>query len=92
MENQMIDQLEQKVLQVLSVASQARAENQELRLQNQELMAKLEEKERMLLAVRNEVEQTQKARSEVETYKEKQERIRFKIENLIEKLKEFEVT
>jgi hypothetical protein len=90
MDNQLFEQLEQKILQVLAVAARFKTENRELMQKNQELLSKLEEKERILLAVKEESERRKSAQTEMETYKEKQDRIRFKIENLLEKLKEFE--
>lgn len=90
MENQIIDVLEQKILQVLAMSSRIKSQNQELQQKNQELQSKLEEKERILLTLKEEAEQGKKVQDEVETYKEKQDRIRSKIENLINKLKEFE--
>ncbi len=90
MENQIFDLLEQKIIQVLNMASHLKAENQELHLKNQQMQAKLEEKERILLTLREDAEQRKKVQDEIETYKGNQDRIRSKIENLIEKLREFE--
>lgn len=90
MEIQAFELLEQKIVQVLGFLSRLRAQNQELTRQNQELLAKLEEKERVILTLKQDVEQRKKALDDVDVYREKQERIRNKIEMLIEKLKEFE--
>jgi hypothetical protein len=90
MENQILDQLEQKIVQVLGVMSRLKAHNQELALKNHELQAKLEDKERIILTLKEELDQRKKSQVDVDVYKEKQERIRFKIESLVEKLKEFD--
>jgi chromosome segregation ATPase len=90
MENQIFDVLEQKIVQVLGVVSRLKSQNQELARKNQELQSKLEEKERIILTCKEELEQRKKTQNDVDSYKEKQERIRFKIESLVEKLREFE--
>jgi hypothetical protein len=90
MENEIFDQLEQKIVQVLGVLSRLKSHNQELALKNHEMQAKLEEKERIILTLKEELEQRKKTQIDVDAYKEKQERIRFKIESLVEKLKEFD--
>ncbi len=90
MENQIFDVLEQKIIQVLGVVSRLKSQNQELARKNQELQSKLEEKERIILTFKEELEQRKKTQNDVDSYKEKQERIRFKIESLVEKLREFE--
>jgi predicted RNase H-like nuclease (RuvC/YqgF family) len=92
MENQIFDLLEQKIIQMLGVVSGLKSRNQELVEQNRELQAKLEEKERNILTLKEELDQRKRTQNDVDAYKEKQERIRFKIESLVEKLREFEDT
>ncbi len=90
MENQTIDILEQKILQLLAAHAKAKSEITQLQAKIKEMQANAEEKERALATLREDAEQGRKVLSEVETFREKQDRIRFKLQNLIEKLQEFE--
>lgn len=90
MDYQAFDVLEERIDQILSLVSTLKSENEQLRKAHQTMKVSLEEKDRTILALKEEVERFRNMRSEVETYREKQDRIKDKVENLLDKLKEFE--
>jgi chromosome segregation ATPase len=90
MDLQYFDVLEEKIGKIVGQVENLKTENRELRLRIQELQAVLEEKERVIFTLKTEVDKSREVKSEIETYKKNQDRIRTKVETLLEKLKEFE--
>ncbi len=90
MDLQFIDMLEEKVSRMVQQLGQLKTENRELRMRNQELQAVLEDKERAVYTLRTELDQSRTVQGEIENYRKSQDRIRSKVETLLEKLKEFE--
>jgi DNA repair exonuclease SbcCD ATPase subunit len=92
MDLQYFDVLEEKINKIVLQTDNLKTENRELRMRIQELQAVLEEKERVIYALKAEVDKSRNVQGEIETYKKNQDRIRVKVETLLEKLKEFETT
>ena len=90
MELQFFDVLEEKINRIVKQVDSLKTENRELRMRIQELQSVLEEKERIIYSLKSEVDKSRGVQNEVETYKKNQDRIRTKVETLLEKLKEFE--
>ncbi|MFH1943805.1 MAG: hypothetical protein ABIL68_17015 [bacterium] len=90
MEDQALEDLEVKINKILTLMDEYKKENQELRNRNQELQTLFEEKEKSLMALKTESEDVLGMKSEITMYREKQDRIRSKVEALLLKLKEFE--
>ncbi len=90
MDLQFIDMLEEKVSRMVQQLGQLKTENRELRMRNQELQAVLEDKERAVYTLRTELDQSRTVQGEIENYRKSQDRIRSKVETLLEKLKDFE--
>jgi chromosome segregation ATPase len=90
MDLQALDALEAKVVRLVQQLDHLKGENRELRLRVQELQAVLEDKERVLYGLKVEAERAREAQSELEHHRKNQDRIRSKVETLLQKLKEFE--
>jgi hypothetical protein len=90
MDLEALDVLEEKINRIMDWVERLRTENREMRLRIQELQAVAEDKERMLLNLKTEIDKSKNAQGEIETYRKNQDRIRNKVENLLEKLKDFE--
>ncbi len=90
MDLQFFDMLEEKVSRMVQQLGQLKTENRELRMRNQELQAVLEDKERVVYTLRTELDQSRTVQGEIENYRKSQDRIRSKVETLLEKLKDFE--
>jgi len=90
MDLQFFDMLEEKVSRMVQQLGQLKTENRELRMRNQELQAVLEDKERVVYTLRTELDQSRAVQGEIENYRKSQDRIRSKVETLLEKLKDFE--
>ncbi len=90
MENQILEALEEKINRVLSLVDKLKTENLELKQRNHQLQILIDEKERTIQTLRQESVQYRDAQNEIESYKEKQDRIKSKVEALLQKLKEFE--
>ena len=90
MEDQTFEVLEEKINKILTIVDQLKKENQELRQKNQELRTLIEEKEETIQSHKSESENYSGMKSEIEIYRENQDRIRSKVEALLQKLKEFE--
>jgi uncharacterized membrane protein YccC len=82
--------LEKKIDLLLELLHRLKQENEEFRQQIAELRHIVEEKEKQLLASKNEVEKYQAMQLEIAQYKDKQDRVKAKVERLIDKMKEFE--
>jgi DNA repair exonuclease SbcCD ATPase subunit len=90
MDLQFFDMLEQKVTRMIQQLGQLKGENRELRMRIQELQAVLEEKERAVYTLKTQLDQSRSVQGELENYRKSQDRIRSKVETLLEKLKDFE--
>jgi DNA repair exonuclease SbcCD ATPase subunit len=90
MDLQFFDMLEEKVSRMVQQLGQVKGENRELRMRIQELQAVLEEKERAVYTLKTELDQSRSVQMEIENYRKSQDRIRSKVETLLEKLKDFE--
>jgi DNA repair exonuclease SbcCD ATPase subunit len=90
MDLQFFDMLEEKVSRMVQQLGQLKGENRELRMRIQELQAVLEEKERAVYTLKTELDQSRSVQGEIENYRKSQDRIRSKVETLLEKLKDFE--
>jgi len=90
MENFPLDILEVKITKIISMLDHIKQENKELQIRNRELNAQLEEKEKTSQTLMTALKKVEDEKKNVETYKEKQDKIRSKLETLLDKLKEFE--
>lgn len=90
MMNQTFDVLETKIDQIIQWVGKLRKENQELKSKNQELTSIITEKEKKIQVLTEEAEQSRVVQNEIAGFQDKQQRIRTKVENLLEKLQEFE--
>jgi len=90
MNNQSFDILEKKIDQLLIALKQLKKNNQELQQQNLELQTVIGEKDNQLLSLKNEVEKYHDAQMQMTEFQNKQDRVKDKVETLLEKLKEFE--
>lgn len=89
MEN-VLEILEQKVGRLLQQLQELRKEKQELSSRCRQLEKMVHEKDLIIQQLKQDSEGSLGMRSEIETYKEKQDRIRVKVESLLQRLKEFE--
>lgn len=90
MENQSFELLEKKIDQILNTLNELKKQNTELKERNQELQSTISEKEGKLQELSKATEYSQAMQSEIADYKENQDRIRAKVEGLLDKLQEFE--
>ncbi len=90
MEAQIFDILENKIDQALSMISQLTDENTALKQKVQELSQELQRREEQILTLEEESKKAKNMQVELDTYHEKQDRIRNKVETLLDKLREFE--
>ncbi|MBN1894953.1 cell division protein ZapB [bacterium] len=90
MENQIFDTLEEKIDQILDYFSRLTRENRELREKLVAMEKQIGEQERTIQALGQMTEKNQGMENEIETYRQKQEKVRKKIDTLLNKLKEFE--
>ncbi|HDQ46038.1 MAG TPA: cell division protein ZapB [bacterium] len=90
MTHQTFDVLETKIDQIIQWVGKLRKENQELKSKNQELTSIITEKEKKIQVLTEEAEQSRVVQNEIAGFQDKQQRIRTKVENLLEKLQEFE--
>jgi uncharacterized coiled-coil DUF342 family protein len=90
MDIQFFDVLEEKINRIVGRIETLKGENRELKMRIQELQAVLEEKERIVYTLKSEVDKTRGVQNEIDNYRKNQDRIRSKVETLLEKLKDFE--
>ncbi len=90
MEAQIFDILENKIDQALSMISQLTDENTTLKQKVQELSQELQRREEQIHTLEEELKKAKNMQVELDTYHEKQDRIRNKVETLLDKLREFE--
>ncbi len=90
METQAFEVLEGKIDQALDLITNLQKENQTMKLKLQEMNKLLQEKENTVIKLREESEQARTMEVEINQYQEKEDRIRNKVETLLDKLKEFE--
>ena len=90
MDNPSFELLEKKIDQILAKLTELKKENAGLKERNQELQSILSDKESKLQELSKATESSQSMQTEIKDYKEKQDRIRVKVEGLLDKLQEFE--
>ena len=90
MENEILEVLEEKINHILSLVDKLKTENLELKQRNQQLQILVDEKEKTVQTLRQESAEYRDAKKDIESYREKQDHIRSKVEILLQKLKEFE--
>lgn len=90
MDKQSFDILEKKIDQLLIAFKQLKEKNQGLQQKNLELETMINEKDNQLITLKSELEKYQNAQLEIVDFKNKQDRVKNKVETLLEKLKEFE--
>jgi uncharacterized coiled-coil DUF342 family protein len=90
MDLQFFDVLEEKINRIVNQVETLKVESRELRMRIQELQAVLEEKERVIYTLKSEVDKSRVVQNEIDNYRKNQDRIRSKVETLLDKLKEFE--
>jgi len=90
MDSQVFDVLEKKIDYLINTLKKKQIECEELRKRNLELKTIIEEKDKRVMTLKNELESCQNTQLEVEEFKTKQNHVKNKIETLLEKLKEFE--
>ena len=90
MENQPFELLEEKINKILTLIENLKKENTDLKIQNQNLQQRCKEKEENIKLLNEELNQHRTMKNEIEVCKEKEDRIRSKVETLLSKLKEFE--
>ncbi|HHS13211.1 MAG TPA: hypothetical protein ENN03_05515 [bacterium] len=89
MEN-VLEILEQKVGLLLKQLQELKKDNQELKSRCQQLERMVQERDLIIQQLRQDSEGSLGMKNEIETYREKHDRIRIKVESLLQKLKEFE--
>jgi DNA-binding transcriptional regulator GbsR (MarR family) len=82
--------LEKKIDQILELINRLETENHELNLRNKELQILVDEKQKTIENFSEESEVYQKMKNKIVTYKKNHDRIKLKVESLIDKLKNFE--
>jgi len=90
MEYQAIQILENKIDQLLTQLNELKENNRQLKATNAELMNRLQEKERFIQSTKEDADRVQTMKQEINNYRENQDKIRLKVEGLIDKLKEFD--
>jgi|GEM_PF-1444183 FtsZ-binding cell division protein ZapB len=90
MDNQIFDTLEEKIDQILEYFGRLSRENRELKERLLAMEKQMGEQERTIQALGQMTEKTHGIENELETYRQKQENVRKKIDTLLNKLKEFE--
>ena len=90
MEKQGFDILEEKINHLLSILNRLKTENHELKNTLQVLEKQLKEKDIRIQTLSIDSQNIDGMKSEIENYRENQNRIKSKVETLLEKLKEFE--
>ena len=86
MEFQQLEVLEEKNEKLLELVNRLKNENRELRMQNAELLAKLEENERTIEALKEQYQGVAQHQEEVERLKAREQEVRQRIQELLEKL------
>lgn len=90
MENHTFEVFEKKIDQILNLVSTLKQENSDLKTTIQELQKKLTDSQNELQQLKQEAAKSIGMQTEIADYKNKQNRIQSKVENLLEKLQEFE--
>jgi hypothetical protein len=89
MTDQMIDILEKKIEAMVVLITRLKTENRELRSTVQEMTSKLKENQEQIKTLQNESERFEGAQIEINSFKERENRIGQKVEALLKKLQEF---
>ena len=90
MENITLEALEQKINTVLTLVQRLKEENNVLKQKNQELQSLITEKDKALEALKTDSETVTTMKTEIDSAKQRESRIRSKVEDLLNKLQEFE--
>ncbi len=90
MDTQSLDVLEQKVNKIIYELNKCKKENLEMKHTINEFTLALNQKEKIIESLGEENERLKNVQSDINSYKENQDRIKNKVESLLEKLKEFE--
>jgi hypothetical protein len=89
MTDQMIDLLEKKIEAMVALIARLKSENRELRSTVQELSSKQKENIELIETLQNESKRLEGAQNEINSFKERENRIGQKVESLLKKLQEF---
>jgi DNA repair exonuclease SbcCD ATPase subunit len=84
------DALEDKITKLIGLLNRLKQENKELKEKNQELKTLVNEKENSIQTFKEKSQQFNGMQTELQSFRENQNRIRQKVESLLLKLKEFE--
>ena len=90
MDTQSLDVLEQKVNRIIYELNRCKKENLEMKHTINELTLAVNQKEKIVESLSEENMRLKDAQSDINSYRENQDRIKNKVESLLEKLKEFE--
>ncbi|NIV95612.1 cell division protein ZapB [candidate division KSB1 bacterium] len=90
MDVEQLDVLEAKVNQAIAYIEKLKLENQDLKKTNQELQSETQTKEELIQQLREENRNLQQLQSESSIGKEKEEKIRSKVELMLSKLDELQ--
>ena len=90
MENQQFELLESKINQLLSLIKRLRSENVQLVNNVQEIQQQLKQKEQQIQNIQSDSGNIDNMKNQISTYREKEDRIRSKVEVLLKKLDEFD--
>ncbi|MDZ7373637.1 MAG: hypothetical protein ONB23_06655 [candidate division KSB1 bacterium] len=88
MEQQPIDALEEKIARLIELVNRLKLENRELRMQNAELLAKLEEDERIIETLRQEQGNAAQHEQELQRLRARDEEVKQRIQELLRKLEQ----
>ncbi len=91
MDLQQFDVLEKKVAQIVANSVQLKSENAELRRRLQELEALNQQTTEQLRLAREAIDKMRGSHDDATTFKEREEKIRGKIEHMLAKLEELQL-
>ncbi|MFO7890184.1 MAG: cell division protein ZapB [bacterium] len=82
--------LEQKILKLITRLSELEMENNDLKQKCKQLLAKIDDKENMIQQLKVNNKTSIQMQNEIENYKNNENKVKSKVENLLIKLKEFD--
>jgi len=91
MDLQQFDVLEKKITQLISAMSKLKSENLDLRRRLQEMEALQAQSDEQLRQARESIEKMRSNHDEAISFKEREEKIRSKIEHMLTKLEELQL-
>lgn len=86
MEIDQLEALEEKISKTVKLISDLQAENNELKKYNMELINRVQEKEKIITQLRDEYQKLKEQKDESEIYKQKEQKIQQKVEEIMLKL------